>query len=100
MSRKVCFFDEETGQHGTCLNESESDLIDCTSCDHNPFPGKTIPEDRVLRKKRIQFEYELLTDGEYAEMMAGRGSNSRTIWYRGTNKRNSRCFHHRHNVRR
>lgn len=48
MSRKVCFFDEE-GQTAICLAECLQQEICCSTCEHNPFPNKIVPEDRVLR---------------------------------------------------
>jgi len=78
MSRIVCFFDDETGQSAICLNQNEQNtyVIDCKNCKTNPFPGKIIPSDRVLRsiimKTKVPFEYEILSDDEYAQMMAGR----------------------------
>jgi hypothetical protein len=53
MSRLVCFTDDETGQIGTCLMEivnTDMTSFCCETCEHNPFPGKVIPEDRVLRE--------------------------------------------------
>jgi hypothetical protein len=104
MGRVMCFFDEEDGQWAACIDKFEGD---CSSCERNPFPGKIIPVDRVLRRKRIQFEYELMTDEEYAEMMGGRdqseripGICNRHLIYRRLNRHNTRIFHYRHNVRR
>lgn len=99
MSRVMCFFDEKDGQWASCIDKFEGD---CSSCKHNPFPGGIIPEDRVLRRKRIQFEYEPLTDEEYAEMKVSRvydrktGVPRRCFLYRNS----ARVFHYRHNVRR
>lgn len=51
MNRRVCFFDEKDGQVATCLAECipNRKSCNCEQCDLNPFPGKVIPEDRVLR---------------------------------------------------
>jgi hypothetical protein len=47
--RLVCFIDDEDGQVATCLKEIEDEpVICCETCEYNPFPGKKIPEDRVL----------------------------------------------------
>jgi hypothetical protein len=46
-SRDVCFISEEDGQQGICLHEHDDN--ECRSCDSNPFPGRVIPSDRVLR---------------------------------------------------
>lgn len=53
MARLVCFFDDESAQTATCLAEClnpDQHVFDCESCEYNPFPGKIVPEDRVLRK--------------------------------------------------
>jgi hypothetical protein len=103
MSRRVCFFDEEEGQTAICIREDEN----CTTCDCNPFPGRIIPKDRVLLKKRIRFEYEPLTDEEYTEMISGRdvdepaeGTCHQHLRYRIRNRANARSFHHRKSIRR
>jgi len=72
MSRIVCFFSDEDGQTGICLNSEQR--IDCKKCNMNPFPGKIVPDDRVLRSSNMtaDFEYEPLTDDEQYEMMKGR----------------------------
>jgi hypothetical protein len=65
MSRRVCFFDEEEGQTAICIRENET----CVTCDCNPFPNKIVPDDRVLHRSKILFEYTPLTDEEYTEMI-------------------------------
>jgi hypothetical protein len=62
MARFVCFIDDKDGQYGTCLAELEEEnqavkegrkyngcICICTGCNHNPFPGGIVPDDRVLR---------------------------------------------------
>jgi hypothetical protein len=64
MSRKVCFFDDEDGQTATCSSECRGDtVICCATCEDNPFPGKVVPEDRVLRTpKKKQHRVTLIVE--------------------------------------
>jgi len=48
MSRLVCFTSED-GMVATCTREDGESVICCGTCDQNPFPGKVIPKDRVLK---------------------------------------------------
>ena len=51
MARFVCFIDDEDGQVGTCLAaciNPEQFSFCCETCEHNPFPNKIVPKDRVL----------------------------------------------------
>jgi hypothetical protein len=53
MSRLVCFIDDKDGQVATCLAECKNPdqtSFCCETCEFNPFPGKIVPKDRVLRK--------------------------------------------------
>jgi hypothetical protein len=48
MARHVCFFDDEGT--ATCIKEDADEVIvTCETCDCNPFPGRIVPSDRILR---------------------------------------------------
>ena len=46
MAREVCFIKE--GQVATCILSGNDDNMPCEKCPFNPFPGKKIPENRIL----------------------------------------------------